>query len=1148
MMMTLLILFLSIFCAIPSYAATTFSAWTADDLENVKPQDAAGAGTSLAIEGPRLSYASGQIIGRCSDSAGSATCTAVDLTLPHLVMTGGPTLTIATTTNATPVQVNFTTAHGLTSQAMLEITGTSIGALDGNVYYVTVVDSDSVTLNGTTAPGSTASAGTAKHAIHKNNIVAYREDPIHIFFPTAPPALTYEGEYPYYLIAGYVGGEKKDPYYMETRTVFPVDVNTVSPVYRQFSPTPVTRHLNNGNNPRQLLTNGPFSRNLTGWTATNTGTGAAPSWTTSGTDGIARINGGAAGTSKLEQCVPQFAGWQYELNFQRVAGTFKVQVGTASGLTDVVAATSFSATGIVRWSGTNALACIQFLSDTSGNADIKKVVLARAITPVWQLGANPTTAGWSDVSSGGSISWASTSGGTLTFTNSGAAIEYAFTIQPNTTYGVYSNSSSIKFRVGTSTGGTQIKTDTSLAAEQLVSFTSGANTGTAYLRILKDTAGAANVTNLYLTTGMSAGRITLSGTYNTTTSKTFQFEITKSGSSATVPAGEFMWSSDGTTWTGPTAMTGAAQALGNGISATLTGSFNVGERAVAYARSARNQPFWIDVYLDSSVPAGVYKGTAAVAASSPATSVNVPMVVTALPLTMDAEIDDYRTYFALGTLYLTSIHTGGSTKKELHKLYGKACLRNHVTCGSNFGNYLTFGWNAGTGALTSASGYSDVNEIGKLLVDGVDTYGSLGVYTTPKGAKWTSLHFPITSWSGTNSPETPSNSISVASTRYDSGTLNVTKYINMWADATNGWKAKVMQCDAACDAVNGHSDWTTNTARNIVYPIDEPVMNVTPGSALTGLTDQFVDLKTNIFDQMTGYSYTMSTTELLPTTDAGDAGVRAVMNLWFPNQEFTTQAYGKPAGTFAATGNYATRADYIAAGVTRIGAYTSCHDHACNIDRGTIGTEDIENIDFRANSTNVGETGKATYDGYSRYAADETLMGQRMMGWQNWHWGRANYELYYATTDTSDNYRGCLSSGSYSSTRGQTSAFNCVPEYENAYMFGGHGIGTMVMPATIARFGGTNDFVTETLTLKAVRSHIQDNFFFNQIYNNALDGGTQLNSIVERTVISSTRYTKDLAGFRSMVSSIHQLAAGQSGKNRSRLTSYPRAVSGQYRK
>jgi len=72
-----------------------------------------------------------------------------------------PGRTIAATFNTTPVRVQTSTSHGYADGTEVGITGTGIDALDGKFFYITNIDADEFSLDGTTAPGSTASAGTS---------------------------------------------------------------------------------------------------------------------------------------------------------------------------------------------------------------------------------------------------------------------------------------------------------------------------------------------------------------------------------------------------------------------------------------------------------------------------------------------------------------------------------------------------------------------------------------------------------------------------------------------------------------------------------------------------------------------------------------------------------------------------------------------------------------------------------------------------------------------------------------------------------------------------------------------------------------------------------------------------------------------------
>jgi hypothetical protein len=87
-----------------------------------------------------------------------------DATKP-VATTGAKTrVAISATTNATPIQVTTKTVHGFFSGDSVELEGTGIAAIDPSIggqslYVITVIDTLNFTLNGSTAPGSTASTG-----------------------------------------------------------------------------------------------------------------------------------------------------------------------------------------------------------------------------------------------------------------------------------------------------------------------------------------------------------------------------------------------------------------------------------------------------------------------------------------------------------------------------------------------------------------------------------------------------------------------------------------------------------------------------------------------------------------------------------------------------------------------------------------------------------------------------------------------------------------------------------------------------------------------------------------------------------------------------------------------------------------------------
>ena len=74
-------------------------------------------------------------------------------------ITNANTKTITATTNATPVQVTTSVAHGYFSNDQVFISGTGIAAINGS-WVITVNGTNTFTLNSSSAPGSTSATGT----------------------------------------------------------------------------------------------------------------------------------------------------------------------------------------------------------------------------------------------------------------------------------------------------------------------------------------------------------------------------------------------------------------------------------------------------------------------------------------------------------------------------------------------------------------------------------------------------------------------------------------------------------------------------------------------------------------------------------------------------------------------------------------------------------------------------------------------------------------------------------------------------------------------------------------------------------------------------------------------------------------------------
>lgn len=120
----------------------------------------------------------------------------------------------------------------------------------------------------------------------------------------------------------------------------------------------------------EKVTNGTFPANLAGWTITNTGTGTTI-WNALTT---ARLNAGAAGTTRISQAITTVAGTAYILEFTVTLKAFTMQLGTSDGAVDVLAAASYAighhkikvtATGTTTW--------VQFLTAENADHDLDTV-------------------------------------------------------------------------------------------------------------------------------------------------------------------------------------------------------------------------------------------------------------------------------------------------------------------------------------------------------------------------------------------------------------------------------------------------------------------------------------------------------------------------------------------------------------------------------------------------------------------------------------------------------------------------------------------------------------------------------------------------------------------------------------------------------
>lgn len=107
--------------------------------------------------------------------------------------------TITGTTNATPVQVTTSAAHGYSSGHEVLISGTGVSALDGRYWYIRVTGSTTFDLLESTAPGSTSATGTSSKVFElstpyttygdvANLSFAQSADTLYLAHPDYPPA------------------------------------------------------------------------------------------------------------------------------------------------------------------------------------------------------------------------------------------------------------------------------------------------------------------------------------------------------------------------------------------------------------------------------------------------------------------------------------------------------------------------------------------------------------------------------------------------------------------------------------------------------------------------------------------------------------------------------------------------------------------------------------------------------------------------------------------------------------------------------------------------------------------------------------------------------------------------------------------------
>jgi len=107
--------------------------------------------------------------------------------------------------------------------------------------------------------------------------------------------------------------------------------------------------------------------------------------------------------------------------------------------------------------------------------------------------------------------------------------------------------------------------------------------------------------------------------------------------------------------------------------------------------------------------------------------------------------------------------------------------------------------------------------------------------------------------------------------------------------------------------------------------------------------------------------------------------------------------------------------------------YQSCSSHGCSI------------------------TGGGYFDGWPSYMIDDPAVSNRVMPWLAWKY-RIGGELYFNTVES----------------------YNRMDPWNDNYLFGGNGDGTLFYPGRPKRIGGTKDIPIDSVRLKLIRDGLED--------------------------------------------------------------------------
>lgn len=108
----------------------------------------------------------------------------------------------------------------------------------------------------------------------------------------------------------------------------------------------------------ELVTNGTFDTDITGWTDASTGAGASISW--NGTDARLQLSSDAVDTAKAQQAISTTSGENYLLAVDVYTNSVTLNIGTTAGDSDIKSTTLSTGRNLVSFDATSSVTYLSF--------------------------------------------------------------------------------------------------------------------------------------------------------------------------------------------------------------------------------------------------------------------------------------------------------------------------------------------------------------------------------------------------------------------------------------------------------------------------------------------------------------------------------------------------------------------------------------------------------------------------------------------------------------------------------------------------------------------------------------------------------------------------------------------------------------------